>query len=143
MLELAGRDIPIAVLAGMYSIVLSAAPTLSHFVFAAGDRPLVTTNHDELIEAAGLAMGSMPVTHLHGLASQPSTIMTTAEYVCTSNHTCWPSRQRWRERTMTPAQSHGCAPHLGSSSLGAGGTGDPGWKSRRGWPLEPRQCNLG
>lgn len=78
MLELMGRDIAIEVLAGAYSVVLAARPSLAHFIFAASRRPLVTTNQDELVESAAALMG-LPVslTHLHGLASRPATIMTT------------------------------------------------------------------
>ena len=78
LLEIMGRDIPVEVLAGVYSMVLTAAPSFPHFVLAASARPLITTNQDALIEAASAQLGSaVKPLHLHGIASAPETIMTT------------------------------------------------------------------
>lgn len=78
MLEVMSREIPVEVLAGVYSVVLGASPTLAHYILALSRRPIVTTNQDELVEAAANDLGlGASVLHLHGMASDPASIVTT------------------------------------------------------------------
>jgi tetratricopeptide (TPR) repeat protein len=83
MLDLMARDLPSKTLVGVYSLVLGRKPTLPHFALAAAGCPIVTTNQDELIELAASELGrAADVLHLHGLASDPDSIVTTlSKYV--------------------------------------------------------------
>ena len=77
ILDLMAKEIPADVLAGIYSILLGASPCLAHYALAAAGTPIVTTNQDELIEDAAIRLGvAVDVTHLHGLASRPQSIVT-------------------------------------------------------------------
>jgi tetratricopeptide (TPR) repeat protein len=77
VLDLMSRHVPAEVMAGVYTLVLGAEPCLAHFVVAAAGFPVITTNQDELIErAAALLRTGVDVLHLHGLASQPASIIT-------------------------------------------------------------------
>jgi tetratricopeptide (TPR) repeat protein len=79
LLELMSRDVPLKVLAGVYSAVLGAEPNSVHAAVVASGLASVTANQDELLEACRTAIGTdgPEVLHLHGRASVPSTIMTT------------------------------------------------------------------
>jgi hypothetical protein len=77
VLDLMSRHVPAEVLAGVYSLVLRAEPCQAHYVVAASRIPVVTTNQDELLERAAVILGTdTDVLHIHGLASQPSSIVT-------------------------------------------------------------------
>ena len=77
ILDLMAKEIQADVLAGIYSVLLGASPCLAHYALAAAGMPIVTTNQDELIEDAAIKLGAaVDVTHLHGLASRPRSIVT-------------------------------------------------------------------
>jgi hypothetical protein len=57
ILDLMARDVPPVVLAGVYTVVLKAQPSLAHYALAAAALPIVTTNQDELVEEAAGRLG--------------------------------------------------------------------------------------
>ncbi len=77
ILDLMAKEVPASTLAGVYSVMRTARPCVAHYALAAAGFPVVTTNQDELVEEAARQLGtSVDVLHVHGLASDPQSIMT-------------------------------------------------------------------